>query len=139
MNRIIIFLFVLCSTFSSAQTYKVFKGDTINRIDLKERQQGLWRKYYPNDTLFSEGNYKDGKRVGTFHTYHKNGVRQSILKFRGMSQISDAVLFNDSAQKIATGKYIDRNKDSTWVYYDGSTGKITAEEFYKNGVEEGTW
>jgi antitoxin component YwqK of YwqJK toxin-antitoxin module len=132
-------VFVLGITSAGAQTYKVFKGDTINRVDAKGKKQGLWRKYYSNDTLFSEGYYKDSKHIGTFNTFHRNGVRQSVLRFRGTTEISDAVLYNDSAQLIAKGKYIDRNKDSVWVYYNGSTGKITAEEIYKKGVKEGTW
>lgn len=132
-------LFVLLFTGSSAQTYQVFKGDTINRVDAKGKKQGLWRKYYSNDTLFSEGIYKNGKHFGTFNTFHKNGQRQSVLHFRGLSEISDATLYNDSSQLIAKGKYIDRFKDSVWVYYNGSTGKLSAEEYYKKGVKEGEW
>jgi antitoxin component YwqK of YwqJK toxin-antitoxin module len=132
-------IIALCVVTTSAQTYKVFKGDTINSVDAKGKQQGLWRKYYPNDSLFSEGHYKDGKHIGTFNTFHRNGQRQSVLRFRGLTEISDAILYNDSAQMIAKGKYINKNKDSLWVYFDGPTGRKTADEFYKNGVEEGTW
>jgi antitoxin component YwqK of YwqJK toxin-antitoxin module len=131
--------FLSLAGFTNGQTYKVFKGDTINRVDARGRKQGLWRKYYPTDTLFSEGIFKDGKHFGTFHSFHRNGQKQSVLKFRGATEISDAVLYNDSAQLIARGKYIDHDKDSVWIYYDGSTGKISAEENYKKGVPEGTW
>jgi antitoxin component YwqK of YwqJK toxin-antitoxin module len=123
----------------SGQTFQVFKGDTINRIDLKGRKQGLWKKYYQTDTLFMEGVYKDGKHSGTFKTYHKNGQKQSVLKFRGLTEVSDAVLYNDSAQLIAKGKYIVHDKDSVWIYYNGTTGNISSEERYKKGVEEGIW
>ena len=70
--------FVLFSIFltlhGEAQTYKVFKGDTINRVDAKGQKQGLWKKYYSNDTLFSKGIYKDGKHTGTFLTFYKKNV-----------------------------------------------------------------
>ncbi len=134
-----ILIITLCYLNSKAQTYQVFKGDTINRVDAKGKKQGLWRKYYSNDQLFSEGHYKDGKHVGVFNTFHKNGQRQSVLTFRGLTDISFATLYNDSAQLIAKGKYIDNLKDSTWTYYNGSSGKISSEEYYKKGVREGTW
>ena len=73
---------------SSAQTYNVFKGDTINRTDSKGLKQGLWKKYFSNDTLFSEGVYKNNIHTGTFKTYYKSGKTQSILKFRGISEIN---------------------------------------------------
>lgn len=136
---ITLLIIVISSANSIAQRYQLFKGDTINRVDAKERKQGLWRKYYSNDTLFSEGYYKDGKHIGTFYTFHRNGQRQSVLKFRGLTEISDATLYNDSAQLIAKGKYIDNKKDSIWVYYNGSTGKINSEEIYKKGIKEGLW
>src|SRR3954462_4526005 len=89
---IFISLFKLCC---EAQTFKVFKGDTINRVDAKGLKQGLWRKYYSTDTLFSEGVYKNGIHTGTFNSFHKNGKKQAVLKYRGLSEINDAQLFNE--------------------------------------------
>ncbi len=134
---IILFLFFYLSD-SNAQTYKVFKGDTINRIDAKGLKVGLWRKYYDNDTLFSEGYYKKGKHSGTFHTFYKNGKPQSVLNFQGLTEISFAELFYDSGILMAKGKYIDKIKDSLWTYFD-EEGKKNSEEIYKNGVKEGIW
>ena len=139
MKRLVIVLFLFFSLINcKAQTYKVFKGDTINRIDAKGQKVGLWRKYYENDTLFSEGYFKKGKHSGTFHTFYKNGKRQSVLSFRGLTEISFAELFYDTGIPMAKGKYIDRTKDSVWIYFD-EEGKMNSEEIYKNGVKEGTW
>ena len=35
------------------QTFVVFKGDTINRKDIKGLKQGVWKKFYRTDSLFS--------------------------------------------------------------------------------------
>ncbi len=137
-KQIRLFLFLLIATSASAQKYNVFKGDTINRTDVKGLKQGIWKKYYSNDVLFSEGVYKDGKHTGTFNTYYKSGKRQSILKFRGTSEINDAEIFSEDSGLMAKGKYIDRIKDSLWVYYD-RMGKKSSEEFYIKGKKEGTW
>lgn len=137
-NQIRIFFFLLIASSASAQKYNVFKGDTINRTDVKGLKQGIWRKYYSNDVLFSEGVYKDGKHTGTFNTFYKSGKPQSILKFRGLTEINDAEIFSEDSGLMAKGKYIERIKDSLWVYYD-RMGKKSSEEFYNKGKKEGTW
>ncbi len=134
----VILIFLIAFHYLPAQTFKIFKGDTINRVDSKGLKQGLWRKYYNTDTLFSEGIYKNNIHTGTFNTFHKNGKIQSILKFRGTTEISKAELFYESGKIMSKGKYIDHTKDSLWIYYD-EEGIKNAEEFYKNGKKEGTW
>lgn len=133
-----LFLICLLTTTASAQKYNVFKGDTINRTDAKGLKQGLWRKYYSNDVLFSEGVYVNGKHSGTFRTYYKSGKPQSILVFRGLTEISDAQIFSEDSGLMAKGKYIDKEKDSLWFCYD-RMGKKSSDEFYSKGKKEGTW
>ena len=137
-NLIRTLFFIVISTSLSAQKFNIFKGDTINRSNTKGLKQGVWKKYYSNDVLFSEGVYKDGKHTGTFRTFYKSGKPQSILKFRGVSEINDAEIFSEDSGLMAKGKYIDRIKDSLWIYYD-RIGKISSEEFYVKGKKEGDW
>ena len=137
-NKLVLLLFISFVTTVSGQKFNIFKGDTINRTDAKGLKQGVWKKYYSNDVLFSEGVYKDGKHVGTFKTYYKSGKPQSILKFKGMTEINHAEIFSEDSGLMAIGKYIDRAKDSLWVYYD-RMGKKSSEEFYIKGIKEGTW
>src|SRR5689334_22489941 len=74
--------FFLTFQFNFAQSFKVFKGDTINRVDNKGLKQGVWRYYYPTDTLFTESTFKNGKRTGIFKTCYKKGTVKSLLKYR---------------------------------------------------------
>lgn len=131
-------VFFYSVNFISAQTFQVFKGDTINRIDNKGLKQGVWKKYYSNDTLFSEGVYKNGAHTGIFRTYHRNGKLQSVLKFKGTTETCNAELYYEDGKMMSRGKYINHTKDSAWVYFD-LEGNKNAEEFYNNGVREGTW
>ena len=68
-NKFLTILSLCCivSLQSNGQSYKVFKGDTINRLDKQGKKQGLWRKYYSNDSLFSQGVFKDNIHTGTFN------------------------------------------------------------------------
>ena len=139
MSKILICVFISCVySFVSAQTYKVFKGDTINRVDSKGMKQGSWKKYYSNDTLFSEGVYKNNAHTGIFKTYFKNGIQQSALKFRGTTEICNAELFYEDGKIMSKGKYINHEKDSLWIYFD-EDGNKNAEEFYKDSKKEGIW
>ncbi|HRH67470.1 MAG TPA: toxin-antitoxin system YwqK family antitoxin [Bacteroidia bacterium] len=131
--------FLICFSVNlSGQTYQVFKGDTINRLDAKGQKQGLWRKYYPTDTLFSEGWYKNNIHTGIFTSYHKNGKVQSRLIYRGLTDICNAEIFSDEAKLIAKGKYIDKTRDSLWSFYN-KEGGIASVEFYQKGKREGSW
>jgi antitoxin component YwqK of YwqJK toxin-antitoxin module len=59
----------LCFSLAQGQTFQVFKGDTINRRDKEGKKQGIWRKYYSNDTLCSESTFKYGRHTGEFKTW----------------------------------------------------------------------
>ncbi|MBP6335351.1 MAG: toxin-antitoxin system YwqK family antitoxin [Bacteroidia bacterium] len=120
----------------SAQTYKVFKGDTINRLDKNKSKQGLWRKYYATDTLFSEGVYKDNIPVDTFRTYHKNSALQAKLIYRGKTEVCDAQVFSQDGILIAKGKYVRQAKDSVWVYYNEKS-ELTGTDSFSNGKKDG--
>ena len=120
-----------------AQTYQVFKGDTINRRDASGKQQGVWRKYYKNDTLASEMFYRSGKHEKTFRTYSEKGKLLTEVSYRpGYMEIGDAKLFYEDGTVKAKGKYINKQKDSTWTYFD-EQGKLSSTEFYMKGKQEG--
>jgi antitoxin component YwqK of YwqJK toxin-antitoxin module len=139
MLKKIFFILLVSVGFScTAQTYQVFKGDTINRRDKNNLPTGVWKKFYSNDTLFSECVFNRGKRVGICRTYYKNGKPQSILTYRGMTNTCDAEILYEDGNLKAKGKYIDKEKDSAWTYYD-NFGKVTSTEFYLKGKKEGTW
>lgn len=42
----------------------------------KRRREGLWKSYYEDGKIWSEGEYKDGLRDGLTITYHPNGVKR---------------------------------------------------------------
>jgi antitoxin component YwqK of YwqJK toxin-antitoxin module len=122
---------------ATAQTFQVFKGDTINRRNLAGKQEGVWRKYYKNDTLASEMFYRNGRHEGVFRTFSEKGVLQSEVKFRpGYTETGDAKLFYEDGTVKAKGKYMNRLKDSTWTYYD-QQGKLSSTEYFIKGKQEG--
>ena len=90
----LMFIFILTVTINTnAQTYRVFKGDTINRTDAKGMKQSVWRRYYDNDQLFSETWFKNGKPYNDTKTYYKSGEPQAVLKYRSGGTIGNIETF----------------------------------------------
>lgn len=138
MFRYLLLALLLGNLAAPAQKYSVFKGDTINRSDAKGRKQGVWKRYYANDTLFSEGQYKDGKAIGTFRTFYKNGKQQAIMTYRGMTERCDAIVYAEAGHLMAKGVYQSQKKDSVWCYFS-EQGKLQSLEQYQKGKKEGKW
>lgn len=76
---------------------KKMEGDMQN-----DKREGIWKAWYPDGTLWSEGEYKDGMRNGFGYTYHENGV------------------------KYIDGFYKDDKKAGVWKFFD-EEGKLLKE------------
>ena len=129
---------ILVTTPAFAQKYVVFQGDTINRTDAKGQKQGIWRKYYKSDKLFSEGRFVNDLQVDTFRTYYETGELMGLLIHTGKGKRSHLISYHPSGVVKGTGSYIDQKKDSLWQYFD-EDARITAEEWYDKGKQTGTW
>lgn len=139
--RNIILLFLVCFTVPGtllAQDYRVFKGDTINRTDAKGQKQGVWKRYYDNDQLFSESMYKNNKAVGSTNMFYKSGEKQGVLVHEKDGKTSRMTGYWQNGKVKARGKYVNQEKDSTWnYYYDNDT--LMAVENYRMGAAHGVW
>src|SRR4051812_1913477 len=98
MKHTLFVYIILLSLAVSAQKkppFIVFKSDTINRTDAKGLKQGVWKKYYPNDSLFSIGQFKNGKPYGVFKTFYKTGEQQATLTYRKGSEVADMIIYHE--------------------------------------------
>lgn len=76
-------------------------------------KDGPWKEFFADGSLRAEGNYADGKTVGTWKFYHLNGKLEQ------------------------TGKYSKQGKpDGVWKWYY-EDGKPLREENYRNGLRDG--
>lgn len=67
----------------------------LNRYDDNGEKTGLWRTYYPDGTIKSEGDYVDGKKNGVFKEFDKKGKLVDIKQMMGdttMSSSSEIVI-----------------------------------------------
>lgn len=140
MNKIIrlILLMLFISNFASAQSFKIHKGDTINRTDAKGLKQGVWKRFYDNDQLFSETTFKNGKPVSNTTTFYKSGEKQSVMTYDKAGTTARMISYWPNGKIKAVGKYVNQEKDSTWNYYNEVDTLIVIEN-YKLGKPEGVW
>ena len=109
----------------------------VNQKDGQGRKQGLWKKPYQTSSAFVYvGNFKDDKPIGQFTYFYESGKTKIIMDFKDDGKTSYAKMYHESGYLMARGKYINREKDSTWTQYD-DRGIISYQEDYKTGKLHG--
>ena len=64
------------------------------------QRTGLWKVYFEDGTLWSEGEYVDGKRNGTAKNYYPNGKLRYEGMFKQDQKIGRWKFYNEQGQLI---------------------------------------
>lgn len=109
-----------------------------NKKDDKGRKQGKWVKTYPKSTIkVYQGQFKDDKPYGEFKYWYESGKVQAVMTFSNNGVDAYSKMYHEVGQYLmAKGKYVNKIKDSTWLYYD-QRGRLSYEETYVNGKLNG--
>jgi antitoxin component YwqK of YwqJK toxin-antitoxin module len=114
-------------------------GYTQTQTDAAGKKQGYWKKTDDKTKkLVYEGLFKDDKPQGIFKYYYPHDTIKAIMNFKQDGKISYSTLFHPNGKKMAMGKYIGEDKDSVWTYFDDKGTLISKEIFMlgkKNGME----
>jgi len=109
-----------------------------NKLDQKGKKQGEWVKTYPNSkSIEFKGQFKDDKPYGEFIYYFQSGKVKARTNFIQNSTVSYSELFHENEVLLAEGKFIGKDKDSTWSFY-GERGHLGLVENYNKGKLHGT-
>lgn len=111
-------------TITEMVTYKkgyITARERINRRDSDGKPHGMWKWFYDNGSLKSEGSFKNGLKNGIFKYFDQAGNLTAIEKY-----VDD--IRQDSAEEVAR---LELKRD----YYP--SGKVKVEATYKKGVPEG--
>lgn len=131
MNRALKYI-LLAFTFISIGAFA-----QVNQKDAKGRKQGIWKKPYETSKAFVYvGQFKDDRPIGTFTYYYESGKTKVIMDFWKDGKTSYSRMYHESGYLMARGKYLNKEKDSTWVQYD-DRGIISYQEDYKKGKLDG--
>lgn len=90
-------------------------------------------KKYSNGNLMYKGYFLNGVPTGEFLRYYPNGKLKAKMNYS--SAFVMASLYNEKGLILAKGRYVNKQKDSIWLFYKNN--KIVGEEEYRNGVLNG--
>jgi antitoxin component YwqK of YwqJK toxin-antitoxin module len=146
----------------SAQSFELFKGDTINKKDAAGMKQGRWLVFnkdgkhvgYGENQLVEEGRYADNKKTGVWLKFWPNGQKKHEITFANNIASGFAKFYYKSGNLQEEGmwesnKWVGEyryyfengNKQYEWKY--NASGKREGEQVYyhENGkpLYIGTW
>ncbi len=114
-----------------------FAQNDLNKTNAKGEKHGPWKELYENSRIPRyEGQYENGKPVGTFKYYYPNKVIKAVMVFDKNPDISRCTMYDENGKKNAFGKYVKKEKDSVWTYYS-PPGYLSYKETYKIGKLHG--
>ena len=129
VNLLIVLSFVVSS-------FTAFSQKT-NQLDANGKRDGIWRKFYDNGDIRYEGEFQNGKEIGTFTFYNQGSSYPSIVKiFSKKSDTATVKFFNKSRVKT-TGKMVGKKRVGKWIYYFEDGKRVFSEENYKDGLLNG--
>lgn len=108
----------------------------INQTDTQGRKTGKWVKKHLNGKVKYEGTFENGKPVGEFKRYNEKGKLTSVLLYSLNGSRAAAYLYNITGKPLASGIYVNQQKDSLWKFFD-KDGVLFSEEYFKNGLKYG--
>ncbi len=150
MKRLVAILLVFIGFLAQAQrsewtSYDLYLGDTVNVIEKNSDKQGRWvllgkdkkgRKYkfYKNNQIVEDGNYKDGKKIGVWKSYHQTGKLESEIKYVNDQANGAAKFYNKEGRITAEGNLKGRDFEGDYFIYDAEGNKIkrNSNEKFKN-------
>jgi len=117
-------------------TFNIAAQGSQSPKDAQGKKHGEWRKLYDTKKTRYSGAFNHGIPVDTFKYYFPSGDLQTINIFRAKSGNCYSFQYGDGKQLAAEGLYNNKDKDSTWTYYNAA-GQVVGRENYQNGLKEG--
>lgn len=86
-------------------------------------------QYYDNGQAYIEGTYKDGERDGTWTAWRKDGTIWSIGEYRDGKENGKKMVYHENGKPYYEGTVKDDERVGTWSFWD-EEGKLVKEVNY---------
>lgn len=107
-----------------------------NKTDSKGKQGSWITKYDDNSSIRYKGQFKDGTPIGKFTYYYTTGEASSTMEFSNEGAKATCKMYHKNGSIMALGNYINRQKDSTWWFFN-ERKQVLRQETYKNDLLHG--
>ncbi|MFN8255542.1 MAG: toxin-antitoxin system YwqK family antitoxin [Bacteroidales bacterium] len=148
----------------NAQTFELYRSDTINRTDASNFKQGRWIEFFSDSQgkIEKEGYYEDNRKTGVWKTYYPTGMPKSEITYKnnlpdgfakiyyengkiseegiwkGSYWVGDYTYYYPSGLKAYEWKFSESGKRSGIQKYYYESGKLLIKGEWKDGKENGT-
>lgn len=111
----------------------------VNQFDANGKRTGVWEKYYNNNRIRYQGQFKGGKEIGVFKYYSALSSKYpiAIKTFEKDSNLAKVQFFTKNGVLESKGAMNGKKRIGKWLYFHPDGKSILAEENYKNGVLNG--
>jgi len=117
----------------------IIAQEKINQFDANGKRTGVWEKYYNNNRIRYQGQFKAGKEVGIFKYYSalSSDHPTAIKNFTKNSDLASTEFFTEKGILESKGEIIGKERVGKWGYFHSDGTSILSEENYKNGILNG--
>lgn len=124
----------------------VYKRESINIKDTSGMKQGIWKDFYDDEKIKTEGKFVNNVKVGYWKEYNKRGLLLETVKYSAGNLVIDAeeVDFLDIRKKFHKNgnissicNYNKAEKREGICRYFNDTGLVINARVYKNGIMMG--
>ncbi len=101
---------------------------------IRDKKTGTWKYYYPNGQLQETGDYENGKPEGKWVWYYPSGkLLREMTYYEGKR---DGVIteYDEEGNVVLQGEYLEDKRESKWVY---QTGDAKEETMYSDDLKNG--
>lgn len=111
-------------TMKTYQNGILTRQENINRRDKEGQKEGVWKDFYDDRVVKTEGRYRNDLKDGYWKEYSRKGELLQTLKYQDGELVTDAEELSDL--------------DVKENYYEDSDGKLKFRGTYRNGKPHGT-
>ena len=125
---LVILLAWICLTASAQDTVKTYwKNNKLMSVGVEAQglEQGHWVYYHINGMKWTEGDYRDGKKVGVWKVWFDNGK----LAQEYNAENGPFTSWYQSGQVESKGQFANGKRSGNWTFYH-TNGKLFKEVTY---------
>ncbi|MGZ3932698.1 MAG: toxin-antitoxin system YwqK family antitoxin, partial [Bacteroidia bacterium] len=137
MKKHLPILMLLLSSLIQAQSFSVYKDDTINRTDTDGKKQGKWLIYggtkqascYRDSQVVESGTYLNNRKTGIWYQYYCNGFMKNMLTFKNGRPEGECCMFYSNGALHEDGNWWNARWIGRYTEYDSLGNKIKELQF----------
>lgn len=123
----------------AAFTYRKGKIIAEGIIDDEGVKDGPWKEFYDDGQLRSEGNYRNGNRIGKWRFYHPNNNLEQEGNYNNQGNPDGTwKWYYDDNSLLREESFLNGESEGIFTEYD-ENGKVIIQGEYIAGREEGLW